>query len=208
MVELTSLKVDYKKELKQLYNPPAKSVVEVVVPAMNFLMIDGEGDPNTSPVYAEAVETLFALSYTLKFMVKKGALGIDYAVMPLEGLWWAEDMTTFSPDNKAGWLWTAMIMQPPMITQEMVDKALVDVKKKRGVDALLPVRFEQWEEGVAAQVMHTGPFSAEGPTIERVHQFIASSGRKLAGKHHEIYLSDIRKADPANWKTVVRQPME
>jgi hypothetical protein len=201
-------KVDHKKELKHLYNPPTKEVVEVVVPAMNYLMVDGEGDPNTAPAYAAALEALYALSYTLKFMVKKGAAGIDYTVMPLEGLWWAEDMATFSVEKKGDWLWTMMIMQPPQVTPELVSRAVDDVRQKKNPAALSLVRFESYNEGLCAQTMHTGPFSAEGPTIQRVHDFIEKSGRTLSGKHHEIYLSDIRKADPAKWKTVIRQPMQ
>jgi hypothetical protein len=201
-------KIDHKKELKHLYNPPTKEVVEVVVPAMNYLMVDGEGDPNTAPAYAAALEALYALSYTLKFMVKKGAAGIDYTVMPLEGLWWAEDMATFSVEKKGDWLWTMMIMQPPQVTPELVSRAVDDVRKKKNPAALSRVRFESYNEGLCAQTMHTGPFSAEGPTIQRVHDFIEKSGRTLSGKHHEIYLSDIRKADPAKWKTVIRQPMQ
>jgi hypothetical protein len=200
-------KIDYKQELQHLYKPAAKAVVEVDVPAMNFLMVDGEGDPNSAPAYAEAVEALYALSYTLKFMVKKSEAGLDYAVMPLEGLWWADDMTTFSVENKGAWQWTMMIMQPPIVTQEMVNKALADLQKKKPLPALAKVRFESFAEGRAAQIMHIGPFSAEGPTIEKVHHFIESSGHTLSGKHHEIYLSDIRKADPQKWKTIIRQPM-
>ncbi len=111
-------KIDFKKELKHLYNPPVKEVVEVVVPTMNFLMVDGEGDPNISQAYVDAIEALFTVSYTLKFMVKKGELAIDYGVMPLEGLWWTDDMTKFSPDNKSVWKWTAMIMQPDFISRD------------------------------------------------------------------------------------------
>ncbi len=198
-------KIDFKKELKHLYQPSAKEVVEVVVPPMNYLMVDGEGEPG-SQVYTEAVETLFAVSYAVKFMVKKGPLAIDYGVMPLEGLWWADDMAAFSVDDKASWKWTMMIMQPTFVTAEMIGAAIAEVEKKKNPAALSLVRFEALFEGKCAQIMHIGPFSAEGPTVERVHQFIEARG-SLTGKHHEIYLSDIRKADPAKWKTVIRQPM-
>ena len=198
-------KMDFKKELKHLYQPSAKEVVGVVVPPMNYLMVDGEGEPG-SQVYAEAVEALFAVSYAVKFMVKKGPLAIDYGVMPLEGLWWADDMAAFSVDDKASWKWTMMIMQPDIVTGEMIDTAIAQVKKKKNPAALSLARFESLCEGQCAQIMHIGPFSAEGPTVARVHQFIEDRG-VLTGKHHEIYLSDIRKADPAKWKTVIRQPM-
>lgn len=200
-------KIDYKKELKHLYKPSHKAVVEVDVPPMNYLMIDGEGDPNNSKTFSEAVEALYAVSYTVKFAVKKGAMTIDYGVMPLEGLWWADDMTEFSVEDKSNWKWTLMIMQPEFITGEMIDSAMAVVKEKKNPVALSKLRFESLTEGKCAQILHIGPFSEEGPTVEKVHQYIdAKSNRR--GKHHEIYLSDIRKADPAKWKTVIRQPME
>jgi hypothetical protein len=198
-------KIDFKKELKELYQPAAKAVVEVEVHAMNFLMIDGDGDPNTSQAYSDAVEALFAVSYAVKFMIKKGPSAVDYGVMPLEGLWWADDMSKFSTKDKSNWKWTAMIMQPSFVTREIVERAIADVKKKKNPKSITKLRFEPFEEGRCAQTLHIGPFSAEGPTIEKVHQFIAEKGKRT-GKHHEIYLSDIRKADPAKWKTVVRQP--
>ena len=201
-------KIDFKKELKHLYQPSAKDVVQVEVPEMNYLMIDGEGDPNTSSVYQAAVEALFALSYSIKFTAKKGTLAIDYGVMPLEGLWWADDMASFSVDDKSNWKWTMMIMQPDFITPEMVDTALDEVGRKKKLVAPGEVRFASLLEGTCAQIMHIGPFSAEGPTVERLHKFIVEAGRKPSGKHHEIYLSDIRKAAPEKWKTVIRQPMQ
>ena len=201
-------KLDLKRELKHLYLPSAKQVVAVDVPAMSFLMIDGQGDPNTSQAYADAVEALFTVAYAIKFGIKKGPKGLDYGVMPLEGLWWADDMSDFIAGNRSGWQWTMMIMQPHIVTRAMADQAIAATrKKKKDLAALSQVRFEVYDEGSAAQIMHVGPFSDEGPVIERVHAFIEQSGRKLAGKHHEIYLSDIRKADPAKWKTVIRQPM-
>lgn len=200
-------KIDLRKALKHLYQPRAGEVVEVEVPPMNFLMIDGHGDPNTSKEYSGAVEALFSLSYTLKFMLKKGAPAVDYAVMPLEGLWWAEDMATFGTADKSNWQWTAMIMQPAYVTQALVRDALLELQRKKSLDALSRLRLDSLAEGRCAQTLHVGPFSAEGPTIERVHAFIAAAGCQCAGKHHEIYLSDIRRAVPAKWKTVVRQPM-
>ena len=170
-------------------------------------MVDGTGDPNTSPAYAEAMEALFAVSYAIKFMVKKGPAGIDYGVMPLEGLWWANDMSQFTTKDKSNWKWTMMIMQPSFVTPEIIDSAIADVKRKKNPTAISKVRAEDFPEGTCAQILHIGPFSEEGPTIEKVHLFIDSRGKRV-GKHHEIYLSDIRKADPAKWKTVIRQPMQ
>jgi hypothetical protein len=200
-------KIDLKRALGDLYRPSARQVVRVDVPTMSFLMIDGEGDPNTAPAYSEAIEALYALSYTLKFAAKKGALAIDYGVMPLECLWWADDMSSFATGDKSRWKWTAMIMQPDFITWELVEEATAGVRKKKNPVALPLVRFEAFSEGGAAQIMHIGPFSDEGPTIQKVHDFIERSGSDRFGKHHEIYLSDIRRALPEKWKTIVRQPM-
>lgn len=200
-------KLDLKKEWKHLYQPPKNQVVEVDVPDLNYLMVDGEGDPNTSQEFQDALAVLFPVSYTLKFMVKKGPLAIDYGVMPLEGLWWMDDMSKFTLEDKSQWKWTLMILQPEFISRQMVETAIAEVKKKKNPAALSKLRFETWSEGKAAQIMHIGPFSEEGPTVEKVHNFIKQRGLKLTGKHHEIYLSDIRRGDPAKWKTIIRQPM-
>lgn len=201
-------KRDLKKELADLYRPPAREVVEIDVPEMDFLMIDGQGDPNTSAGYRQAIEALFAVAYAIKFAIKKGDLAIDYGVMPLEGLWWADDMASFlAGGDRTAWQWTMMIMQPGFVTAGLVESIAADVAKKKDLPALPLMRFEPFAEGRAAQVMHVGPFSEEGPAIERIHEFIAASGRERFGKHHEIYLTDIRRADPAKWKTVLRQPM-
>jgi len=200
-------KIDYKKQFKHLYGPSAKKVEIVDVPQMNFLMVDGEGDPNTSKSFSDAIEALYLLSYTLKFMVKKGKMGVDYGVLPLEALWWADDMSAFSTGNKDAWKWTLMIMQPEFITRKMVEEATEEVQRKKKPVSLPFVRFEAFMEGKAAQIMHIGPFSDEGPTIEKVHSFIENNGSRSLGKHHEIYLSDIRRAAPEKWKTIVRQPM-
>lgn len=200
-------KIDYKKTLKHLYKPSPKVVEIVTVPKMNFLMVDGQGDPNTSQAFQDAIEVLYPVSYALKFMIKRGDVGIDYGVLPLEGLWWAEDMSSFTAGNKADWKWTLMIMQPELVDEELVGKAIAQVKTKKNPTALPLLRFSAFEEGRAAQVMHIGPFSEEGPTIERLHSFIEESGGTRRGKHHEIYLSDIRRAKSEKWKTVIRQPM-
>lgn len=200
-------KRDYKKILNHLYNPSAKEASCVDVPQMNYLMLDGQGDPNNSPEFQAAVETLFTLSYTLKFMVKKGETAIDYGVMPLEGLWWHDEMEKFSVEDKSSWKWTMMIMQPELITAEMVEEARKAAEKKKPA-RLDEVRFEPFHEGLCSQIMHIGPFSEEKPAVDKVHKYIDDQGKTKRGKHHEIYLSDIRKANPANWKTVIRQGME
>lgn len=200
-------KIDFKKKYQNLYKPLVKKVEIVDVPQMNFLMVDGKGDPNTSKSFSDAIESLFSLAYTLKFMAKNGEISIDYSVLPLEALWWADDMSSFAEGNKDDWKWTVMIMQPEFITKEMVDIAIKKMELKKNLVSLPLVRFEPFKEGEAAQTMHIGPFSEEGPTIEKVHSFIKEKGRQRVGKHHEIYLSDIRRADPEKWKTIIRQPM-
>lgn len=200
-------KIDLKKDLKHLYQVSAKKVVQVEVPPLKFLMIDGEGDPNTSREYAKTVEALFAVSYTTKFMVKKGPQKLDYAVMPLEGLWWADDMSVFVTNDKSKWKWTMMIMQPSFVADDAIQAAAAEVRGKKALPAVDTLRLESFREGLCAQVLHVGPFSEEGPSIERLHDFVdMRTGR--TGKHHEIYLSDIRRADPAKWKTIIRQPMK
>ena len=199
-------KIDLKKDLKHLYKPSAKSVATVDIPPMRFLMIDGQGDPNNSRDYAAAVEALFSVSYVAKFSVKRSASSIDYSVMPLEGLWWSDDWSSFTNGDRTKWKWTMMIMQPDFASDDVIAGAIEQVRKKKALGAIDLLRLETFSEGLSAQTLHIGPFSEERPTIERVHSYIESKG-KLRGKHHEIYLSDIRRAAPEKWKTVIRQPM-
>ena len=200
-------KIDFKKELKHLYQPSAKQFAVVDVPPMQFLMMDGHGDPNTAQEYTDAVEALYAVAYRLKFVSKK-ELGKDYVVPPLEGLWWAEDMETFTKRDKSAWDWTMMIMQPEWNTQEMVEEAVRQVGKKKNLPALSNLRLETYHEGLSVQIMHIGSYDEEGPTIHRMHhQFMPENGYEPAGKHHEIYLSDPRKVAPEKLKTVLRQPI-
>ncbi len=201
-------KIDYRRTMKALYCPSAREAAIVDVPAMNFLMIDGAGDPNGSKAFQEAVEALFSLSYTIKFAVKKGPSGIDYAVMPLEGLWWMEGPGGFDPARKDLWKWTAMIAQPDAVTRDLFRAAAAQAAEKKELPALSRIRFEAFAEGQAAQILHIGPYAAEGPTIEKVHRFAADNGFRLRGKHHEIYLSDLRRTAPEKLKTVVRHPVE
>ena len=201
-------KIDYKKELKHLYKPSAKKIEFVEVPKMNFLMINGKGNPNTSIDYKNAVETLYAVSYSVKFLIKKGELQTDYGVMPLEGLWWVDDMREFDINKKDDWKWASMIMQPKIVTKKHIEIAIKQVKQKKNLEALSKIEFASFQEGKSVQTLHIGPFKNEGPTIEKVHNLIAENSLSLSGKHHEIYLSDIRKAKPENWKTIIRQPVK
>ncbi len=201
-------KIDLKKELKHLYQPTAKEVAVVDVPEMNFLMIDGAGDPNTSQEYQDAIEALYAVAYTLKFMVKKRDPQADYVIPPLEGLWWAQEMDAFSMEDKDAWKWTAMIMQPEVVTRELVEEAIQEVERKKDPPALPKIRFESYPEGLSVQIMHIGPYSEEAPTIQKLHAFAQQNGYQLRGKHHEIYLSDPRRTAPDRLKTVIRQPVQ
>jgi hypothetical protein len=200
--------IDFKKRLKQLYSAPAKAPVIVEVPRMNFMMIDGTGDPNTSEEFQRAVEALFSTSYTLKFFIKKGPLAIDYGVLPLEGVWWADDKSAFAAGDRASWKWTLMIMQPEYVTPELFEQALEQVRQKKDLPAAGQLRLEAFHEGLSAQLLHVGPYSAEEPTIQRLHRFIEDNGYRRRDKHREIYLSDLRRAAPEKLKTIIRQPIE
>lgn len=203
-------RIDFKKEFKELYNPPAKKPVLVDVPEFQFLSIDGEGDPGTAPAYGEAIKALYSLSFTMKFMLKKASV-VDYGVAPLEGLWWMDDMAEFSLERKDDWKWTLLIMQPQQVTGRLLEEAREQVRRKKEAaspDRLDGVGLERFREGLSAQVMHTGPYgAAEAPTISMLRQFIEEQGYTLRGKHHEIYLNDPLRTAPEKLKTVIRQPV-
>ena len=198
--------LDLKKDLKLLYATLPGRVMLLDVPPLNFLMIDGTGNPNTAPAYAGAVQALYSLAYTIKFSLKKQVTA-DYPVMPLEGLWWMEDMAQFSLARKDDWLWTMMIMQPEVVTPQVVEAARAAAQKKKPSPALDRIRLERFEEGPCAQVMHIGPYAAEAPTIQHLHAFIAESGFQRRGRHHELYLGDPRRTAPEKLKTILRQPV-
>ena len=181
----------------------------VDVPELTYLMIDGHGDPNTSDSYRDAVAALYTVSYSLKFQMKR-ASGVDYKVGPLEGMWWGPDMSAFATGDKSAWDWTMMIRQPGVVTEDVVAAASEHAQGKKGRSAAADVRLETFTEGRAAQILHAGPYSAEGPTIARLHAFIEEQGFAFDGrvqKHHEIYLSDPRRTTPARLKTIIRQPV-
>jgi hypothetical protein len=201
-------RIDLKKEFKQLYTAGSRGPELIEVPPLGYLMIDGAGNPNTVPAFQQAIEALYSVSYTLKFMLKKGPRAVDYGVMPLEGLWWTDDMSRFSMDDKDSWKWTAVILQPAFITAKLVSEAVAQLKvKKKNLPALELVRLEQLHEGRAAQVLHVGPYSAEAPAIEGLHAFIAAQGLRREGKHHEIYMNDMRRVAPEKLRTFIRQPV-
>lgn len=207
MVNTTKVpKLDLRRELDGLYDAGAEPVL-LQVPPIDFLMIDGHGDPNASASFKEAVQALYAVAYALKFRFKKLADGVDLAVMPLEGLWWIPDARVWDFDDKSDWDWTLMLAQPEIVTSELVTESIATVRKRRALAALDGVRFERFEEGQAAQLLHRGPFTAERPTLERLSEFIRQEGFMPSGKHHEIYLSDPQRTKPERLRTIIRQPV-
>ena len=196
---------DLRQEFKALYTASSKTAALVEVPALSYLMIDGRGDPNAAPEYQQAIEALYALSYTLKFHFKRSAQAIDYPVMALEGLWSVVNLRDLA--NRDKWEWTMMIMQPEWVTRDLVSEMGVQVARKKPLAALTKVRLEEFEEGLAAQILHIGPYATEWPTIERLHRYVHDNGYELHGKHHEIYLSDPRRAAPEKLKTILRHPV-
>jgi hypothetical protein len=199
---------DYKTDMKNLYGTGPKAPVLVNVPELRFLMIDGAGDPNGSQTFQEAMDALFSVSYTAKFTLKMGPSKIDYSVMPVEGLWWADDMNAFLSGDKSKWKWTMMIAQPDCLPEDALREAIEVARKKKPLPAIDRMRIERFAEGRAAQILHVGPFTAEGPTVVRLHDFIAAQGLQRRDKHHEIYLSDTRRAAPEKWRTLIRQPVQ
>lgn len=203
-------KIDLKKQHKELYSASKKNPSLVDVPKQVIISIDGKGDPNTSIDFQNGVETLFPVAFKMKFMSKK-ILGQDYVVMPLEGLWWAEDMKDFTMDNRENWLWKIFIVQPDFITKEIYDVAVAEVKKKKNPPSLDKLSFATFHEGPSIQILHIGPYKEEGPTIKKLHTFARENNYTFDGilrKHHEIYLSDMRRTAPEKLKTILRQPVE
>jgi DNA-binding PadR family transcriptional regulator len=204
--EHTMTTYDLKKAHPALYAPKAGDFHEVDVPELAYLMVDGHGDPNTTPAYAQAVQALFTVSYTVRALAK-AELGRVHTVGPLEALWSADDPAVFVSGDKSAWDWTAMIAQPDWITPELVDRALATARAK-GTPAVDLVRFERLTEGRSVQVLHVGPYDAEAPTLARLHhEYLPVHGLTFAGRHHEVYLSDARRTDPVKLRTVLRQPV-
>ena len=203
-------KIDFKKTMKALYAPSAKDFTLIDVPQMTFLMIDGQGDPNTAADYKDTLSALYSMAYTLKFKSKR-ELEVDYTVPPLEGLWWAAEMEgafDVGADRDA-WLWTMMIMVPDHVPADMVAAGREEVARKKDLPALARLRLEAYHEGRAVQIMHIGPYSAEGPTLHRLHhEYMPAHGLDFAGKHHEIYIGDPTRTAPEKLKTVLRQPVK
>jgi hypothetical protein len=207
--------LDLRKQLKYLYSPSAKKVEVVQVPRFQFTMIDGvietEHGPSTSPTFQAAMEALYGISYTLKFMLKlRKENPVDYPVMALEGLWGTEnfDRQTFDITQTAGWQYTVMILQPDLISADIFQEGLAQLRKKRGDQpAFSKLRLESFEEGPAIQILHVGPYATEMETIARMDAFAEANSYQLHGRHHEIYMGDPRKAAPDKLKTILRHPV-
>jgi hypothetical protein len=204
--------LDLKKTYRHLYSPSAKKVEVVQVPRLQFAMIDGEIEaghgPGTSPAFESALGALYGISYTLKFASKQRKEDpIDYPVMALEGLWWVEGRD-FDITRPQGWHYTVMILQPEHITGEMFQQALAQLRKKKGDQpAFAALRLESFEEGLCMQTLHLGPYATEMETIARMDEFARANGYQPHGKHHEIYMGDPRRGDPAKLKTILRHPL-
>ena len=207
MAKAATPKLDLKRELKEFYKPSARAISVVDVPPISFLMVDGKGDPG-SQIFQDAIGALYAVAYTTKFALKGAAESPDFTIMPLEALWWSDDMDDFVAGNKENWLWTAMIAMPDFVTATNVEAARSEASSKKKAPMIDLLRFEQFHEGKAAQIMYVGPFADEGPTIASIHRLIKDEGYELSGLHHEIYLSDPRRTDPKKLKTIIRQPFK
>lgn len=200
-------KIDLKKEL-DAYRARRGEFRVVEVPPMRYLMLDGHGDPNSSPMFSESIESLYPVAYAMKFASKR-ELGRDYVVPPLEGLWWADDMTAFtSARDTSAWEWTLMLMVPEWLDGAAFAAAVARVRAKSGAPRLDEVRFEALAEGVCVQTLHVGSFDDEGPVLDRMHhEIIPERGLRPVGSHHEIYLSDFRRVVPEKQRTILRQPV-
>jgi hypothetical protein len=200
-------KIDLKTKI-DAYRAPRDRFRIVDVPDLTYLMIDGSGDPNTSPVFASAVAALYPLAYALKFASKR-ELDRDYVVMPLEGLWWADDMDAFTTSrDKSRWDWTLLMVVPPWIDDDAVARARDAVGRRSPPERLDEVRLESLCERRCVQTLHVGSFDSEGPLLQRMHEeFLPAHGLRLAGRHHEIYLSDARRVAPGKRRTILRQPV-
>lgn len=201
-------KIDFKKSF-DAYRARRGRFRVVEVPDLQYLMVDGHGDPNASPAFAEAIEALYPVAYGLKFASKQ-ELGRDYVVPPLEGLWWAQDMDAFTTArDKSRWDWTLMIMVPDWIGRDLFATALERAAAKNGSARLGDVRLETLSEGRCVQTLHVGPFDDEAGVLASMHhEFIPDNGLRMVGKHHEIYFSDFRRTAPEKLRTLLRQPVD
>lgn len=199
-------KVDLRRTVDGYRAKPG--VFELIdLPPRCYLMVDGHGDPNTSADFTTAVEVLYQVAYALKFASK--ADGRDYVVPPLEGLWWSDDMATFTSErDKSRWSWTLLNLVPDWLDDAAFDTALDRVRDRRAPERLGDLRLETLDEGRCVQVLHVGAYDDEAEVLARMHdEVIPSEGMRMTGRHHEIYLSDQRRVAPEKRRTILRQPV-
>jgi len=197
-------KLEYKVLYKDILSPKRKPEI-VQASAMQFLMVDGVGDPNVSAEFADAVSVLYGIAYGIKFGRKKIGQEPDFSLGPLEALWSDSDLLRM-PD-KSRWGWTAMLWLPDFVTPESVRDRVAELKQKKPSPALDSVWLHILEEGTCVQTLYIGSYNDEAPTIEAMHKFASDQGYRLEGKHHELYFSDPRKTAPEKLKTIIRQPI-
>lgn len=199
-------KLDFKRQLKHLYSPSNKIINLVDVPRMKFLWIDSEESQNADQSFKDASEALVRLSYTIKFIVKRSEIGIDYVSMPLEGIWWNNEKT-FNVENKDKIKWALCIMQPDFVTEAILKEGIERTRKKKELYFLDKIKLDSFEEGLCVQIMHVGPYEQENDTIDKIQAYLDVNGYELNGGCHEIFLGDPRRARPENLKTIIRQPI-
>lgn len=200
-------KYDIKRDPKYHYGAKNRTWGLVEVPLQQFIAVEGHGNPNTSADYTAAVEALFTVAYTIKFDSKQN-LGKDFAVGPLEGLWWADDPSVFVTRDKAAWSWRLMISQPDWVDVAMIERARETAASKKDSPAIADVHHHALEEGICAQLLHIGSYDDEAPVLYDLHhRFVPENGLRLWGLHHEIYLSDPRRTAPDRLRTILRQPV-
>jgi hypothetical protein len=204
-------KIDLKKEYKELYSPKKDKISFIEVPKFKYLSIEGKGNPNTSIDYQNSINALMPVSFKTKFLMKK-EYSSDYVVMPLEGLWWADNIEDFRSNNKDVWKWKSMIMQPDFVEKEHINQAIDEVLSKKDISpdiisSIEKIKFEDFKEGLSAQILHVGSYSDEKSTINKLHENILDNGYEFNGLHHEIYLSDVRRTKPEKLRTIIRQPI-
>ena len=185
--------------------PGEFTVVEV--PPLDYLTVDGHGDPNSAPAYRDAVTSLFPLAYALKALGRQ--LGHDHVVMPLEALWSAEDMAAFTTRrDEARWDWTLLVLVPDWVTPEHVDSARTAVARKGRAPSRTDVRLERYDEGLCVQTLHVGRYDDEAPVLAAMHdEFVPAQSLRMTGRHHEVYLSDPHRTAPERLRTILRQPV-
>jgi hypothetical protein len=200
-------KLDFRKVYHHLYSPSAKEAEEILVPELQFAMVDGEGPPEGSEEFQNAIAALYGVTYTMKFSRKKAGIGPDYSVSPLEGLWWMADGADFDMSRPADWRWTLMIMQPDFITHEEFTGTVSQLTIEKPSPLLSRLRLELFNEGKVVQILHIGPYDQEARSLHKLEAYAKSRGYTLRGKHHEIYLGDPRRAKPDKLRTILRHPI-